>query len=54
MTRGGNVPALRDGMAAFSAGLFGSWLVRNHEVDDVDALESELVAFTWFDHSPSA
>jgi len=42
MTRGGNVPALHDGMAAFSAGLFGNWLVRNHEVDVDDVDEDGL------------
>lgn len=37
LTGGGVVPAAHDGMAAFSAGPWGSWLVRNHEVgvDDV-------------------
>ncbi|MET0342381.1 MAG: alkaline phosphatase PhoX [Polyangiales bacterium] len=35
---GGVVPACHDGMAAFSAGADGTWLVRNHElaVDDVN------------------
>src|SRR5688572_6296553 len=43
MTRGGNVPSLHDGMAAFRAGIFGNWLVRNHEVD-VDDVEEDGLA----------
>lgn len=37
LTGGGIVPAAHDGMASFSAGPWGNWLVRNHEVgvDDV-------------------
>lgn len=33
LTGGGIVPAAHDGMASFSAGPWGTWLVRNHEVD---------------------
>jgi uncharacterized protein len=44
MTRGGAVPPLHDGMAAFSAGLFGNWLVRNHEVDVDDVVEDGVTA----------
>jgi secreted PhoX family phosphatase len=38
LTRAGIVPSDHDGMAAFSAGLSGIWLVRNHEINrgDVD------------------
>lgn len=39
LSLGGNVPAHHDGMAAFSAGAKGSWLVRNHEIDTDDVLE---------------
>lgn len=35
----GIVPANHDGMAAFSAGIDGSWLVRNHEIEADDVLE---------------
>jgi uncharacterized protein len=38
LTGGGLVPGSHDGMAAFSAGVFGTWLVRNHELnlDDIE------------------
>lgn len=38
LTHGGIVPSNHDGMAAFSAGRDGIWLVRNHEVatDDIE------------------
>jgi secreted PhoX family phosphatase len=38
ISRSVRVPASHDGMAAFPAGPFGTWLVRNHEiaVDDVE------------------
>jgi uncharacterized protein len=31
-------------MAAFSAGAFGTWLVRNHELNPEDVAEDNLVA----------
>jgi uncharacterized protein len=39
LTHGGLVPSNHDGMAAFSAGLHGVWLVRNHEVEASDVEE---------------
>jgi uncharacterized protein len=39
LTGGGIVPAAHDGMAAFSAGPWGTWLVRNHEVGVEDVTE---------------
>ena len=44
MGRGGLVPGSHDGMAAFSAVLFGTWLVRNHELDLDDVNEDGLTA----------
>ena len=43
MTHGGPVPGSHDGMAAFSAGFLGTWLVRNHEIDS-DAVAEDGVA----------
>lgn len=43
MTRGGIVPSSHDGMAAFSAGRHGTWLVRNHELEQSDVFEDGLV-----------
>jgi secreted PhoX family phosphatase len=42
MAHGGLVPSSHDGMAAFSAGRLGSWLVRNHELDAEGVLEDGL------------
>jgi secreted PhoX family phosphatase len=42
MTHGGKVPGSHDGMAAFSAGFLGTWLVRNHELDDDSINEDGL------------
>ncbi|HEY0714609.1 MAG TPA: alkaline phosphatase PhoX [Polyangia bacterium] len=42
MTYGGVVPASHDGMAAFSAGFLGTWLVRNHAIDLDDVNEDGL------------
>ena len=39
LTYGGIVPPSHDGMAAFSAGYRGIWLVRNHEVEAEDVEE---------------
>ncbi len=39
MTSGGVVPSSHDGMAAFSAGREGVWLVRNHEIEPSDVAE---------------
>src|SRR5262249_33339862 len=39
LTVGGVVPSNHDGMAAFSAGLRGIYLVRNHEVEPSDVEE---------------
>lgn len=36
LSRGGLVPGSHDGMAAFSAGIYGTWLVRNHEIEGED------------------
>jgi uncharacterized protein len=36
------IPSSHDGMAAFSAGAFGTWLVRNHEMNPEDVLEDSL------------
>lgn len=44
MPRGGAVPGKHDGMAAFGAGFYGNWLVRNHEIDTDDVLEDGLPA----------
>jgi secreted PhoX family phosphatase len=38
------VPSSHDGMAAFSAGWFGTWLVRNHEMSPEDVEEDGLIA----------
>jgi len=43
LTRGGVVPASHDGMAAFSASVLGTWLVRNHELSAEDIEEDGLV-----------
>jgi secreted PhoX family phosphatase len=42
LTGGGIVPAAHDGMAAFSAGPWGTFLVRNHEVGVDDVAEDGL------------
>jgi uncharacterized protein len=39
LSHGGIVPSNHDGMAAFSAGRAGLWLVRNHEVEAEDVAE---------------
>ncbi|HKO93666.1 MAG TPA: alkaline phosphatase PhoX [Polyangiaceae bacterium] len=44
LTRGGVVPSAHDGMAAFSAGARGTWLVRNHELNPEDVAEDGLIA----------
>jgi uncharacterized protein len=43
MTCGGVVPSSHDGMAAFSAGRLGTWLVRNHELVPEDVIEDGLI-----------
>ncbi len=43
LSDGGSVPSSHDGMAAFSAGLLGTWLVRNHELNPDDVLEDSLI-----------
>jgi uncharacterized protein len=40
LTSGGRVPDSHDGMGAFPAGLEGTWLVRNHELD-TEAVEED-------------
>ncbi len=40
LTGGGIVPASHDGMAAFSASIFGTFLVRNHELN-LDGIEED-------------
>jgi uncharacterized protein len=42
LSRGGIVPASHDGMAAFPAGHFGTWLIRNHELEAEDIAEDGL------------
>jgi secreted PhoX family phosphatase len=42
LSDGALVPASHDGMAAFSAGIFGNWLVRNHELNLDDIAEDGL------------
>jgi secreted PhoX family phosphatase len=42
LSDGGRVPSSHDGMGAFSAGGFGTWLVRNHELNPDDVLEDSL------------
>ncbi len=42
LSDGGVVPSSHDGMAAFSAGALGTWLVRNHELNPEDAAEDSL------------
>jgi uncharacterized protein len=46
LTLAGIVPSDHDGMAAFSAGTSGVWLVRNHEISrsDVDAGKMPVIA----------
>jgi len=44
LSRGGVVPSGHDGMAAFSAGARGTWLVRNHELNPEDVAEDGLIA----------
>lgn len=44
LTGGGRVPSSHDGMAAFSAGPRGTWLVRNHELNPEDVAEDGLIA----------
>jgi len=44
LSRGGVVPSGHDGMAAFSAGERGTWLVRNHELNPEDVAEDNLIA----------
>lgn len=39
LSHGGKVPGSHDGMGAFSAGLYGTWLVRNHEIEGEDVSE---------------
>ncbi|HMJ15227.1 MAG TPA: alkaline phosphatase PhoX, partial [Polyangiaceae bacterium] len=39
LSHGGRVPGSHDGMAAFPAGLYGTWLVRNHEIEPADVSE---------------
>lgn len=41
---GGLVPSGHDGMAAFPGGAFGTWLVRNHELNPEDVAEEGLIA----------
>jgi len=40
---GGMVPGSHDGMAAFGVGFFGTWLVRNHEVEAEDVEEDGVL-----------
>ncbi len=42
LDRNSLVPANHDGMAAFSAGFAGNWLVRNHEIDQSDVAEDGI------------
>jgi len=42
LSKGGLVPASHDGMGAFSASFFGSFLVRNHELNVDDIAEDGL------------
>ena len=42
LTGGGKVPGSHDGMAAFWAGPFSTWLVRNHELDPEGVIEDGL------------
>lgn len=44
LTDGGAVPSSHDGMAAFSAGDVGTWLVRNHEINPEDVAEDGALA----------
>ena len=44
LTNAGIVPSDHDGMAAFSAGLSGVWLVRNHEVHRGDVEDGKIPA----------
>jgi secreted PhoX family phosphatase len=44
MRQHGLVPSSHDGMAAFPAGLFGTWLVRNHEIQPEDVIEDGAIA----------
>lgn len=43
LSDGRRVPSSHDGMAAFSAGRRGTWLVRNHELEPGDVQEDGLV-----------
>jgi secreted PhoX family phosphatase len=43
LSDGGVVPSSHDGMAAFSAGARGTYLVRNHELNPEDVAEAALV-----------
>jgi secreted PhoX family phosphatase len=43
LSDGSLVPSSHDGMAAFSAGWFGTWLVRNHEMSPEDIEEDGLI-----------
>jgi uncharacterized protein len=43
LTGGGLVPGSHDGMAAFSASVFGDLVVRNHEINPEDAAEDGIV-----------
>lgn len=42
LTGGGLVPGSHDGMVALSAGILGTWLVRNHEIDTDDVVEDGM------------
>jgi secreted PhoX family phosphatase len=44
LSGGGVVPSCHDGMAAFSAGAHGTWLVRNHELNPEDVAAEGLIA----------
>jgi len=44
LSDGNVVPSSHDGMAAFRAGLFGTFLVRNHELNPEDVAEDSLVS----------
>lgn len=44
LTDGQTVPSGHDGMGAFSAGVFGTWLVRNHELSPEGVAEDSLLA----------